>query len=129
MTLSRAGLDFVVCCGYLLPMVDIAFESISPPLKRDADGVVRVGGTRVPLDTIARAFNNGSTAEEIAQQFPSLLLADIYTAISYILNNPADVEAYCQDRQATRASAQTSSESRFTPSGIRERLMNRRNQG
>lgn len=110
-------------------MVNSAFEAISPPLKRDADGVIRVGGTRVPLDTVATAFNNGSTAEEIAQQFPSLLLADVYTAISYILNNTDEVEAYCQKRQATRASTQSSSESRFEPSGIRERLLKRRNQG
>lgn len=33
----------------------------------DADGVVRVGGTRVTLDTIVFAFEEGATAEEITQ--------------------------------------------------------------
>ena len=35
------------------------------PLETDADGVVRVGGTRVTLDTIVAAFTKGATAEEI----------------------------------------------------------------
>lgn len=41
------------------------------PLETDADGVVRVGDTRVTLDTIIMAFTDGATAEEIAQQYPS----------------------------------------------------------
>lgn len=110
-------------------MVGSTFEAIKPPLIREADGVVRVGGTRVPLESVAVAFGNGSTAEEIAQQFPSLALADVYTAISFILNNPETVETYCRSRKAERDSVKSSSESRLDPSGIRERLLNRRNQG
>ena len=40
------------------------------PLTMDTDGVVRVGGTRVTLDTIIYAFLDGATAEEIVQQYP-----------------------------------------------------------
>ena len=47
------------------------------PFQIDADGVARVGGTRVALDTVIAAFSDGATAEEIAQQYPSLNLADI----------------------------------------------------
>jgi hypothetical protein len=36
------------------------------PLHTDADGVVRVAGTRVTLDTVVGAFEAGATAEEIA---------------------------------------------------------------
>lgn len=42
---------------------------------KDADGVVRVAGTRVTLDTVVAAFEEGATAEEIAQQYPSLAFA------------------------------------------------------
>jgi uncharacterized protein (DUF433 family) len=38
------------------------------PVEIDADGAARVGGTRVTLDTVVNAFNNGATAEEIVQQ-------------------------------------------------------------
>jgi hypothetical protein len=39
------------------------------PIHTDADGVVRIAGTRVTLDTIVAAFDAGATAEEIAQQY------------------------------------------------------------
>ncbi len=52
------------------------------PLLTDKDGVVRVGGTRVTLDTVVAAFKEGATAEEIVQQYPSLELADVYAVIS-----------------------------------------------
>ena len=37
------------------------------PLKLDSDGTIRVGGTRVPVDTVILAFHDGATAEEIAE--------------------------------------------------------------
>lgn len=48
------------------------------PLAKDAHGVYRVGGTRVTLDIVVRAFNQGATAGEIVQEFPSLQLPDVY---------------------------------------------------
>src|SRR4051794_10275690 len=71
-----------------------------PPLDRDADGVIRVGGTRVPLDSVVAAFLEGATSEEIAQQYPSLDLADVYAVISYYLRHRDEVQVYLQDRQA-----------------------------
>ena len=46
----------------------------SVPLHIDANGAAKIGRTRVTLDTIVAAFAEGATAEEIAQQYPSLLL-------------------------------------------------------
>jgi hypothetical protein len=40
------------------------------PLHVDANGVIRVSGTHVPLDTLVSAFSEGATAEEITQQYP-----------------------------------------------------------
>jgi uncharacterized protein (DUF433 family) len=48
----------------------------------DADGAVRVAGTRVTLDTIVAAFDAGATAEEIAQHYSSISLADVYSVIA-----------------------------------------------
>ncbi len=47
------------------------------PLQTDTNGVVRVGGTRVTLDTVVYAFEEGTTAEEIVQQYPSLQLGNV----------------------------------------------------
>ena len=52
------------------------------PLALDEDGVARVGGSRIPLDTVVCAFMQGATPEQIAEQFPSLRLSDIYSVIA-----------------------------------------------
>lgn len=99
------------------------------PVRVDADGVARVGGTRVTLDTVVDAFSDGATAEEIAQQYPSLELADIYSVIGYYLRNAAQVQAYLRQRQAESLAVRGQNESRFDPQGIRERLLARRERG
>jgi len=87
----------------------IATEPI--PLEIDADGVVRVGGTRVTLDTIVAAFDEGATAEEIVQQYPSLLLADVYAVIGYYLRRRPEVEAYLRQRQQQASEVRSQNES------------------
>ncbi len=95
------------------------------PLQSDADGVVRVGGTRIPLETIIIAFAQGATAEEITQQFPSLALADVYAVISYYLHHQEDVERYVQQRSTQALHVREQNEARFNMNGIRERLLAR----
>ncbi len=96
------------------------------PLATDAHGVVRVGGTRVTLDSVAGAFRAGATPEEIAQQFPALALADVYQVIAYFLNHVAEVESYLATRQKAAGALRTEIESRFDPRGMRARLLARR---
>jgi uncharacterized protein (DUF433 family) len=96
-----------------------------PPLATGADGVVRVGGTRVTLDTVVEAFREGLTAEEIQQQYPSLGLTDAYSAITYYLHHRSEVEEYLRGRSRHRAEVRREAESRFDPSGIRDRLLAR----
>lgn len=96
------------------------------PLETDADGVVRVGNTRVTLDTIIMAFTDGATAEEIAQQYSSLRLADIYSVIGYYLRHRAEVDAYLQLRAQQAEQVRHQNEARFDPGGVRDRLLARR---
>ena len=46
--------------------MSLAIAPESLPLIEHTDGVIRVGGTRVTLETVVEAFNEGATAEEIA---------------------------------------------------------------
>ena len=46
----------------------LVFITEPMPFATDSDGVVRVGGTRVTLDTLVTAFREGATAEAIADQ-------------------------------------------------------------
>ncbi|GAB1537684.1 hypothetical protein NUACC21_03340 [Scytonema sp. NUACC21] len=98
------------------------------PLQINADGVVQVSGTRVTLDTVVAAFNQGATAEEIVFQYPSLQLADVYAVISYYLRHQQDVEAYLQQRQQRAHEIRKLNETQFAPQGIRDRLLSRRQQ-
>jgi len=95
------------------------------PLAPDSDGVIRVSQTRVSLDSVAYAFNDGATAEEIVQQYPSLPLADVYAVIGYYLQNRDAVEAYLHERQQQRQQIRQQNEARFDPQGVRDRLLRR----
>jgi len=96
------------------------------PLSTDPDGVIRVGGTRVTLDTIAAAFREGMSAEGIVEQYPSLRLDDVYFVIGYIIRHSDVVDAYLGERQQAAADVRRENEARFSPIGVRERLLARR---
>lgn len=99
------------------------------PLARDADGVLRVGSSRVTLDTVVAAFREGMTPEGIVEQYPSLRLAEVYSVIGYVLNHREEVETYLLDRQSRAEAVCWENESSFDPVGIRDRLQARRRQG
>lgn len=103
--------------------LEIAAETV--PLRADADGVVRVGRTRVTLDTVVAAFKDGATAEEIVNEYPSLRLPDVYSVIGYYLRRKDEVEDYLQQRQREAQKVRKQNEARFDPEGIRDRLMAR----
>jgi uncharacterized protein (DUF433 family) len=96
------------------------------PLAEDLDGVIRVGGTRVTLDSVVGAFNAGASAEDIVSMYPSLDLADVYAVIAYYLRHRADVDAYRRRREAEGAKVRAENEARSDPHGVRDRLLARR---
>ena len=96
------------------------------PLAVGADGVVRVGSTRVTLDSVIHAFDQGATAEEIVQRFSSVRLEDVYAILAFTSSARAEVEAYLRQREQRAAVVRLENERRFDPAGIRERLMARR---
>jgi uncharacterized protein (DUF433 family) len=101
-----------------------ATESI--PLVTGSDGVMRVRGTRITLDTVVAAFTDGATAEEIAQQYPSASLADIYQVIGYYLQHLTELESYFTQRRRSIGETRRTNESNWPPDGIRGRLLARR---
>ena len=101
----------------------------SVPLSLDQAGVLRVNGTRVSLDSVIFAFKEGSTPEEIAQQYTTVNLSDVYAVISYYLQNQDEVGEYLQRRKTQRAELREEVESRFDPQGIRDRLLARERSG
>lgn len=64
------------------------------------EGVYRVCGTRVALDSIVYLFRQGRSPESIQDSFPSLSLAQVYAAISFYLDHEAEVGAYLARNEA-----------------------------
>ncbi|HEY4014231.1 MAG TPA: DUF433 domain-containing protein [Polyangiaceae bacterium] len=103
-----------------------AFEATLPPLVIGSDGVIRVSGTRVSLETVVVTFEAGATAEEIVQRYPSLELAAVYAVIAYVLDHRDEVTAYVAKRHEATRTLRSEIEAHFPPQGIRERLLARR---
>ena len=95
------------------------------PITIDTDGVARVGGTRVRLDTVITAFKLGATAEEIALDYDALCLADVYAAIAYYLRHTAEVDEYLHQRELETDEIRREIQARFPTDGLRERLLAR----
>lgn len=77
----------------------IVLQSEAPPLRQDTSGALRVGHSRVLVDLVIRAFQDGATPETIAQRYPTATLADIYAVISYYLRHRDELDAYLADRE------------------------------
>lgn len=95
-------------------------------LTKTEGGVIRIGNTRVSLDSVIIAFNQGSAPEEIVYDFDSLTLSEVYAVISYYLQNQKEVNSYLIDRTNQNEQLRETVENRFNPHGIRERLLARR---
>ena len=107
-------------------IMNTATVTESIPVAMDHDGVMRILHSRVTLDTLVSAFQGGATAEEIAQQYPTVSLADIYSIIGYYLRRRPEIDAYLARRQQAAQQVRQQNEMRFNPAGIRARLLARR---
>jgi uncharacterized protein (DUF433 family) len=103
----------------------LTIEADPVPLSADPEGTVRVGGTRVTLDTVIRTFEDGSSAEEITNKYPTLRLADVYSVIGYYLRHKNKVRAYLQLREEEADLIRQAVEARWPSDGLRERLLAR----
>jgi uncharacterized protein (DUF433 family) len=105
----------------------LPLEAEPLPLYTDRDGTIRIGQTRVPLETVVYAFNEGTTAEEIAYRYPALELADIYASVTYYLRHQTEVDDYIREQEAKAQVLRQRIEARQPDRrGLRERLLARR---
>lgn len=98
------------------------------PLRQAIHGVILVGDTRVPLDTVLWWFNQGDSPEDIVQHFTSLKLADVYAVIGYYLQHREEVDAYLRKRTEELAQIRAEVEAQQPVAEWRARLLAIRNQ-
>jgi len=80
-----------------------------------AEGVYRVGGTRVSLDSLVYLFREGMSAESMVDSYPALTLEQVHGALAFYLANQQEIDAYLVEGQRTadaqqRQSRQTNAE-------------------
>ena len=107
-TFNRSGYNGKGC--FLDCFMNIILERETPPLYQDSTGTIRVGNSRVLLELVIRAFQDGLSPESIVSRYSSLTLSDVYNAIGYYLRHQQMVETYLQEREQLAESVQA----RFT---------------
>ena len=78
-------------------MAKLTFDEVRVPLREVADGDVRVGDTKVALEGIVAAYQQGYTPEEIQWCFDVVSLGEVYSVIGYYLHRKEEVEQYMQE--------------------------------
>jgi len=69
-------------------------------------GRLRVDGTRITVNQIVVLYKQGYNAEDIADEYPHLTLAQVYTALAHYHANREEIEAdLAAEREETRGQA------------------------
>src|SRR5262245_65210178 len=63
------------------PLMNMPFQPVAVPLFDDGQGSLRVTGTRVLLERVVHAIEDGATPEGIVQSYGTLQLADVYAVL------------------------------------------------
>jgi uncharacterized protein (DUF433 family) len=80
-----------------------ASQAAEAYVRTDEHGVLRVGRSRVMLDSVVAAFEAGHSPETIREQYPALRLEEVYGALTYYLARAPEVEAYLRRQDAVWA--------------------------
>jgi len=104
-------------------------KTLDMPFTVTEYGTIRVGASRVSLDSVIHHYKLGATAEQIAYSFPSLSLVDIHLAIAYYLSHREDVEEYLRQQEAEgdalRRQIESDPEHQKRTTELRERVLAR----
>jgi hypothetical protein len=113
--------------GEHVAMTTVDFEplSVAVPLREDPPGVFRVGQSRVLLELVIRAFQDGATPEAIVQSYPALNLADVYAVLSRYLADPAPFEEYLRKCDEAAEETRRRIEATQRPGPSKEELLAR----
>jgi len=84
-------------------------------VRTDDSGAIRVGETRVMLDSVVYPFQRGDSAEAIRSQYPSLTLEEVYGAIAYYLGHRDEVDDYLKRQEAIWEDLRTQSQANPAP--------------
>jgi uncharacterized protein (DUF433 family) len=87
--------------------------------------VIRVGKSRVTLETLLHSWQQGSSPEEIVEAFPVLRLDDVYAVIAYVLRHEEDMKTYLQESKLEQVQALENIKVWFPNTDFRARVLAR----
>jgi len=89
-------------------MTSLAIHADATPLRVDPDGSVCIGESRVLMTVLLNAYRDwGWSAEQLAEQFPTITLAEAHAVIAYYLRHYQEVDAYLNEWNAEGDRART----------------------
>jgi len=100
-------------------------EPLPVPLYRDSDGIMRVVGSRVPLDVLVDDYRDGASAEDLSASYPTLRLEDIHAVLSYYLRHREALQPYLLEQKVQAEVKRREVLRRWPQAGLRERLLAR----
>jgi uncharacterized protein (DUF433 family) len=107
------------CQFNILAEVDRMSTEIGTLLVSSPDvcgGRLRIDGTRITINQIATLYKQGFGAEEIADQYPHLTLAQVYAALSHYHANQGEIEADLEAEKQEAARLEREYQSSFNSS-------------
>ena len=84
-----------------------------------------LAGSRVPLASIVREFQDGQSPEAIRSAFPTLTLEQVYGAITFYLGHRAEMD---EDLARREREENAFSETRPAPADLKQKLERARGQ-
>lgn len=105
--------------------MSLILENTKVPLRFEGESL-RVGATRVSLDSVVYSFLEGATAEEIVEQYPALELSEVYCVLGYYLMHREELDQYLLVRRQAGEQARAAYEQAHPLVLTRERLLARR---
>ena len=84
-------------------------------VRVDEHGVMRIGNSRVMLDSIVAGFEQGNSPETLQQQYPTPSLEEVYGAITYYLAHTDEVHTYLKRQDERWQAWRTKSATRSSP--------------
>jgi uncharacterized protein (DUF433 family) len=110
------------------PYTDIVVIPIlaEAPRIQAVGGALRVGGTSVTLETVLWTYQQGSTPEDIVDQYPTLNLGDVYDVIAYYLRHRQEIDQYLATREQSYRKAVEDLARETPPGRLQTRVRDRR---
>ena len=98
---------------------------LSVPLREDPPGVIRVGKSRVLLELVLHAYQEGESPEGIVEMYPALELGDVFAVIAYFLAHRSELDEYLRHCDEQAEAVRRKIEASQRPGPTKEELLSR----